>query len=110
MDHIARCFTRCIEPWQVWGIPPIEQETGKPEPRLLLAHEFSDLGDGKIGWYTPDDFTHITRPHDNFHSNQGAIAACGAHVSNKKIVSTKANKEPSCPACAAIYREEYAEP
>lgn len=118
---VEAAFTMKAQDWQIWGTPPLlpaeeralkPEEVGvtsiiKPQERLLLPAEICDLGDGKWGWYTAEDFTHIVAADSVFAAGK-AKSACGSQVSPKIIVSLKANVEPSCPVCAEVHRREYA--
>lgn len=102
---VRQAFEDQVQPWQIWGVPP---DSMPPLERLLTPDEICDLGDGKWGWYGPEDRTHIIHAPNIPPGAKIPPAACGAKVDAKHFISTKANLEPTCPRCAEIYRKEYA--
>ena len=91
---------------------------GKPPDGSLLRPlepEEYTMKDGKVYWYELNDFTHIMDPKRKLTEVGSVIdkakiwpAACGESPSVKRIISLKADIEPSCPKCAEVYRERYA--
>jgi len=97
---VENSFVRRLQAWQVWGTPP-----DSPVPRLLKPDEYADLGDGKAGWYTAEDRTHIIHKSDG---SRNPPAACGQIVPRNTFLVNRANVEPSCPGCAEVWKEHYA--
>jgi hypothetical protein len=101
---VAGAFQKQVQDWQIWGTPP---EPPTAQERLLTSDDITDLGNGQWGWIQDEDRTHILhgpliRPELKIPN-----AACGAQVAAKCFISTKANIEPSCKACAEVWRREY---
>jgi hypothetical protein len=103
MRVVEAAFGEKVQDWQLWGMPPDPEVA---EERILLPHEVCDLGNGKWGWYTAEDRTHISTGGGIHHGK--ATVACGAQVPPKIVISTKANIEPTCPKCAEVYQKEFA--
>lgn len=108
-EGVAGAFETMVQHWQLWGIPPMEcvpdAQIGKE--RLLLPSEVCDLGNGKMGFRTAEDYTHILHAQSIPPGAKVPPAACGAKVDAKCFISTKANVEPSCKPCAEVWRREY---
>lgn len=112
---VREAFKSMIEPWQIWGIPPVGtpaamtdlNSNGKSLERLLTPYEIADLGNGKWGWIDPEDRTHILHGPLIDPKLKVPNAACGAQVNAKCFISTKANVEPTCKGCAEVWKQEY---
>jgi hypothetical protein len=100
--RVGQSFERQLEPWQVWGTPPGEQQE-----RILQPEEICDLGNGQTGWRQPEDYTHIIHAPTIPPGARVPPAACGAKVKAECFISTKANVEPTCPDCREVWRKEY---
>lgn len=103
-------FERCTEPWQIWGIPPMETTAQRDQigiERMLLPDEICSLGDGKFGWYGPEDRTHIIHAPTIPSGARIPPAACGVKVNAKCFIDNRANVEPTCKGCAEVWRREY---
>lgn len=110
---VENSFAKRLQPWQIWGAPPISESEARGfrhTERPLLPDEICDLGDGKAGWFTAEDRTHIIHPPSYPKETRVPPAACGATGLNpqKCFVNNRANVRPSCPACAQIWQEHYA--
>lgn len=108
---VELAFASTVIPWQIWGSPPSESTTirdFRPAERVLQPDEICDLGDGKAGWYTAEDRTHIIHPPGYSEKFRVPPAACGATgLPSKCFVNNRANVEPSCKGCAEVWRREY---
>ncbi len=109
---VAACFYQQVEPWSMWGSPlPISEWHDKNQnpaaERVLLATEVKDLGDGKYGWYTSEDFTHILHAPTMQPGSGMPPAACGAKVPANCFVNNKLNIAPSCLGCLEVWEREY---
>jgi hypothetical protein len=102
MNEVESNFQERLEPWQVWGKPHNELQE-----RMLLPGEICDLGQGKMGWLDPEDYTHIIHAQSIPEGARIPPAACGAKVNAKCFINTKANVEPTCKGCAEVWRKEY---
>ena len=108
---LADAFEKQVADWQLWGTPPHGTKAameslnsnGKSVEVLLTPYDVANLGDGKFGWLDDEDRTHIL--HGPLIDPKLKIpnAACGAQVNVKCFISTKANVEPSCKACAEVW-------
>jgi hypothetical protein len=104
---VEASFTRKVEDWQMWGTEPVEPGGEVKDERIMIPGvDLVDLGGNAWGYYMPADRTHISTSGPRTDST--ATAACGATVSFKIVVSTRANVEPTCPKCAEIYKQRYA--
>lgn len=103
MKTVEESFQERLEPWQIWGKPHNELQE-----RMLFPDEICDLGHGKMGWKDPEDFTHIIHAPTIPEGARIPPAACGAQVNAKCFINTKANVEPTCKACAEVWKREYA--
>ncbi len=100
---VENSFVRRLQSWQVWGTPP-----DSPVPCPLTSDQICDLGDGKAGWYQPEDRTHIIDPPNIEGNPRIPPAACGATgLPSKCFVNNRANVRPSCKACAEIWERDY---
>lgn len=100
--RVEQSFERQIEPWQIWGTPPNEQQE-----RILQPEEIKHFPDGTTGWREPEDYTHIIHAPSIPEGSRVPPAACGAKVKAECFISTKANIEPTCKGCAEVWRKEY---
>ena len=85
----------------MWGTPP-----GEAQERILTPEEVSVL-DGKLFFKQAEDYTHIIHAQTIPPGARIPPAACGVQVNTKCFISTKANVEPSCKACAEVWEREY---
>jgi hypothetical protein len=74
---------------------------------MLTPYDVLDIGHGKFAWIDDEDRTHILHGPLIDPKLKVPNAACGAQVNAKCFISTKANVEPSCKACAEVWRKEY---
>jgi hypothetical protein len=102
MMEVERNFQERLEPWQVWGKPHNELQE-----RMLDPSEICDLKGGKMGWKDPEDFTHILHAPTIPPGAHVPPAACGVQVNAKCFINNRANVEPTCKACAEVWRREY---
>jgi hypothetical protein len=102
MKEVEQNFQERLEPWQIWGKPHNENTE-----RMLLPGEICDLGQGRMGWLDPEDFTHILHGPMIDPTSRIPNAACGAKLNAKCFISTKANVEPTCKKCAEVWKREY---
>lgn len=107
MALVEQSFERRIEAWQLWGTVPGDGSTALTIERMLEPSEVCDLGGGKMAFKTAEDYTHIIHAQTIPPGAHVPPAACGAQVNAKCFMSTKANVEPSCKACAEVWRKEY---
>jgi hypothetical protein len=101
-SEVPTSFERQSEPWQIWGRPPNENQE-----RMLTAAEVVIDAHGKVFFKQAEDYTHIIHAQTIPPGARIPPAACGAQVNAKCFISTKANVEPSCKACAEVWRREY---
>jgi hypothetical protein len=96
--------------WWIFGREPRPAGQKGPRedgPRLLNPQEIQ-MKDGQVYFLEVNDFTHIfdpknpNRPTDD--KDKSAQAACGQYPRIRNFISLKANVEPTCKACAEIYR------
>ena len=106
-DRVAGAFEAQVQDWQIWGTVPGDGSTELAVERLLLPSEVCDLGNGKMGFRTAEDYTHILHAPTIPPGAHMPPAACGAKVDAKCFINNRANVEPSCKACAEIWRREY---
>jgi hypothetical protein len=109
-DAVFAAFETQVRDWQMWGTVPNPDPTVTSSvgvERLLEPSEVCDLGNGKMAFKGPDDYTHILHAQNIPPGAHMPPAACGAQVDAKCFISTKANVEPSCKACAEVWRREY---
>jgi hypothetical protein len=100
---VSVSFKTCIAIWSIYGTPPDEQIE-----RELLPFEFLDIRiPGKVGWYEPRDRTHIIHALLVPEGARVPPPACGAKVKTDTYIDPRANVEPTCPKCAAIWKQEY---
>ncbi len=113
MGIVAEAFYAQLEPWQIWGMPPIDHAKARdfnPVERLLSPDEIQVLQDGRVLWKEAEDYTHILHAPDHTNMKAGMPpAACGAKVSGKAFVNNRANVEPTCKKCAEVWRQFYQE-
>lgn len=109
MATVEQAFEKRTQPWQLWGVPPAEcvPDAQIGHERLLLPEEVCDLGNGKMGFRTAEDYTHILHAPTIPYAAHMPPAACGAKVDAKCFLNNRVNVEPSCTACAEIWRKEY---
>ena len=100
--EMAVVFKQQLTPWRMWGIPPHETME-----RQLSPDDVCDLGHGQFGWYQAEDRTHIIHAPSIPDGARIPPAACGAKVKAECFISTKANIEPTCKACAEIWKQHY---
>jgi len=105
-----------LEAWQIWGTPPSPLYAPNPDfkDRLILPAEVKTLvkdGIERMYWLEPEDFTHIIHAPAIDPQSKDPIppAACGAKLKAEAFINNRANVEPTCKACAAVWREHYQE-
>lgn len=96
----AANFKRQVTEWEIWGDP-----TGKDE-RPLDPSEIHQA-DGKTYFRTPEDYSHILHAPAIDTAAKVPPAACGAKVPAAAFINNRANIEPTCKACAQVWREHY---
>ncbi len=112
-DGVRANFAEQVEDWQMWGEPPLtaqQRKDSKPLLRMIQPEEVTMLPTGVVCWKEAEDFTHImhTGPGLNVDGNAKAFrSACGEDLKPNLFISTKANVEPTCTACAEVWRREY---
>jgi hypothetical protein len=104
---VEQAFERRIVPWQLWGTVPGNGTSQLAVERPLEPYEVADLGNGKMALKGPEDYTHIIHAQTVPPGARIPPAACGVQVNAKCFISTKANVEPTCKACAEVWRREY---
>lgn len=105
---VAEYFESQLEDWQMWSTPPHEGPLHPPPvERLILPDEIAQLPNGKIGWKQAEDYTHIIHAPTIPPGARIPPAACGVKVKAECFINTHANVEPSCKACAEVWRKEY---
>lgn len=106
-------FAEKVTPWQIWGTPPMDammRRDFKPVEGLLDPSELQVMSDGSVYWKEPDDYTHILHAPSHDPKIKGMPpAACGQKVHVKAFINNRANVEPTCKACAQVWREHYQE-
>lgn len=102
-NEVALAFKTKLQDWQIWGIPP---EPASNTERMLLPEEIHICTEG-VYWLQAEDFTHILHAPTIPPGAKIPPAACGQQVNTKCFISTKANIEPTCKACAEVWRKEY---
>ncbi len=114
IQRAENSFQTQLQHWQVWGTPPLtleEMEAGaREELRQLEPSEFKTIikeGIERAYWLEPEDFTHIIHAPTLEPKQKVPHAACGVSVPADCFISTKANVEPTCKECAAVWREHY---
>lgn len=103
--EVCRSFEKQARDWQIWGTPP--RDGPASIERMLTPDEICDLGNDQWGWIQAKDRTHILHGPLIDPNLKVPNAACGAQVNAKCFISTKANVEPTCKACAEVWRKEY---
>ncbi len=112
MEVIAAAFAEQLRPWQMWGIVPdpargtVNGRTPSTE-RLLEPDEIKLLNDGKVLWKEPDDYLHIIHAPTLPAGERIPSAACGARVCAESFINNRDNIEPTCKACAEVWKREY---
>lgn len=109
---VEESFLYLDQAWQMWAALPytarqILEEGVSRDPRIIQPHEITVLGDGKVLWKEPEDYLHIIHAPTLAPGERIPSAACGAKVKADCFISTKANVEPTCKACAEVWRREY---
>ena len=96
--------------WWTFGREPRPAGQKGPRedgPRMLNPEEIQ-IKDGKVYFLEANDFTHIFNPTNpnppSGNKDHSTLAACGQYPRIRNFVSLKANVEPTCKACAEIYR------
>lgn len=107
---VAEAFGEQLRPWQMWGTVPMEAamlRDFKPVERLIEPDEIKVLSDGRVLWKEADDYLHIIHAPTLPPGERIPSAACGAKVRADSFINNRANIEPTCKACAEIWRREY---
>lgn len=104
---VAAVFYEQVEDWCMWGSVPGDGVTSLAVERVLMPTEVKDLGEGKYGWYTSEDFTHILHHAELMPGFKLPPAACGVQVPVNCFVNNKLNVAPSCSGCLAVWEREY---
>jgi len=106
-SEVAAAFKHQLQDWQAWGIVPAAKGT-LTEERMLSPDEIVIDDKGKAFFKQAEDYTHIIHAPTIPPGARIPPAACGAQVNANCFISTKANVEPTCKACAEVWRREYA--
>ncbi len=107
MEVIGAAFAEQLRPWQMWGAVPADSSERKSVERLIEPDEIKLLNDGKVLWKEPDDYRHIIHAPTLPPGERVPSAACGARVRADSFINNKANIEPTCKACAEVWKREY---
>lgn len=106
-SETERAFERQSQAWQMWGNVPGDGNSALTVERMLEPDEIYIAPEGKVYLKQAEDYTHIIHAPSIPPGARIPPAACGAQVNAKCFISTKANVEPSCKACAEVWRKEY---
>ena len=107
-EEMGQFFERQVQDWQIWGIVPVSRTSGVvTEERMLSPDEIVIDSHGKAFFKGPEDYTHILHAPTIPPGAHVPPAACGAQVNAKCFINNRANVEPSCKACAEVWKKEY---
>lgn len=104
---VANVFRERVEDWYMWGTVAGDGVAALSVDRVLLPSEVKDLGEGKYGWYTAEDFTHILHHAELKPGFKMPPAACGVQVPVNCFVNNKLSVPPSCTGCLEVWEREY---
>jgi hypothetical protein len=101
-----------LGPWMLWAEVPGDGVASLREHRVLLPLEIAVItkdGRERVYFKEAEDYTHIIHAPTLDPKQRVPSAACGASVKADAFINNRANLEPTCTGCAAIWKEHYQE-